>query len=589
MSVLVPRIGLRATALFGGRHVAGSYRFYSVKGKLDDDDDLNFDAVDVLKKPAPGEQSDSELRSFDWYSRFQKAPPKGKKTVSKRVKNLQNELNKYTTMETIEKLAPDFLAAFNNSLIDFGDNFLGDAVEEEDTLRAIAETEGKEVAYYQAAVGLLKGQTDIEILNSRLETPREEFDDEIYSRFVDELNKDEESFNIQSLLQEYAKLPVPRAKHIQPEDLELFLEQFKLYAFYLNVELVDLVFQDVIDAGMMITQEELHRSLSCQLATGKVFGQEAYQEFSKVITETGFALNIDSYNMFLTACVVSKNTDLFGQILNDINEAGLQPSRTTFQLMAVYSGLSKDINKLLNLLEIRLVTIPLLLDASDISSFAGALMDVGQPQLANDLINIPLLMRDMCLHHHELDLAEYQERSLENELKLIPYHSPLEMFDFLTRNMTLFPFYPDVPEWTFDVYAERCETFQDIRGIVENVVSNNIGVSIPVAVKYMELFYKERESLKRDELLAVTTELLSSTEDKALFLLTNPAMIQLVVDLAQHFVKTGELSNNSVTTRALQDLQHELQSGAELSTEDAFHRRLRNVSSLLSHPLQEEP
>ncbi|KAH3681969.1 hypothetical protein WICPIJ_007065, partial [Wickerhamomyces pijperi] len=106
--------------------------------------------------------------------------------------------------------------------------------------------------------------------------------------------------------------------------------------------------------------------------------------------------------------------------------------------------LSKDINKLLNLLEIRLVTIPLLLDASDISSFAGALMDVGQPQLANDLINIPLLMRDMCLHHHELDLAEYQERSLENELKLIPYHSPLEMFDFLTRNMTLFPFYPDV-------------------------------------------------------------------------------------------------------------------------------------------------
>ncbi|KAG7834762.1 hypothetical protein KL943_003146 [Ogataea angusta] len=575
---------LRRPALFSGIRTV---RPYSTKGKLEDDDDLNFDAVDILKKPNSDEDVLPQFQPFDWFKVFNSPPTEPKKLPApERVKNLQSELLKYTSMESIEKLVPDFLTAFNNSLSEFGDRFLQDAVAEDETLHMIAEQEGKETAYYQAVVGLLKGQTDIQILNMRLQTPREEVEEGLYSRFVASLSEKEDKFNIQTVLEEYAKFPVPRAKHMQPEHLETFLEHFKMYCLYLSPELVNLVFQDVIDSGMMITQEELVRSLSCTLASNEDFEEDTYRQYKQVFTGSGFELNVDAYNMLLTACVVARNSALFDKILAEMNEDGVQPNRTTFQLMADHCGNVKDTNRLLNLLEMRLVQIPLFLDPNEIATFANALLNCGEQQLAKDMVGVPLLVRDLCIHHNELDVSSYDGNSLEDQLHMIPYNSPLDMFDFLTRDQRLFMFYPDIPEWTFDVFAEHADSFKEIQDVVQNARSNSIGISIPVATKYMELFYQDRKRLRMDLLRNVTDELLSSTQEKALYLISNPQMVQLVVNLGHHFVQTGELPNDDVTKRALKELQSELDTGAALKSEDALDKRLRNVSYLLNYSLE---
>ncbi|GMF08468.1 unnamed protein product [Ambrosiozyma monospora] len=171
----------------------------------------------------------------------------------------------------------------------------------------------------------------------------------------------------------------------------------------------------------------------------------------------GHQMNITLYNELLRACLLSDQFSLFETLLEEISEAKLEPDRTTLRLMTKFAGDTKDLNSLLNLLlDIRINgDYKHYLDSLDFAVLFEALINCGKKNVANDILNIIVLIRNAYREASGLPIDHPELTVTSSDLEI---DRPLELYDMVVPDQELIDFYPQLDSIMLSPFYQNLET-----------------------------------------------------------------------------------------------------------------------------------
>ncbi|GMG40289.1 unnamed protein product [Ambrosiozyma monospora] len=144
-----------------------------VKGKLEDENDLNFDIEtdDVVTRSNINEvlKNKTTASGLPWLEAFYRQAPSSVKEStyqSERVTKLEQYFLSYCSLDGSEKIVPNFVQSLHPFLMDFGRKMLKDTVEKDSELKAIYDETDQ--ADYKLKGLHLKRMNKKSMMNSKL-------------------------------------------------------------------------------------------------------------------------------------------------------------------------------------------------------------------------------------------------------------------------------------------------------------------------------------------------------------------------------------------------------------------------------------
>ncbi|GMG40996.1 unnamed protein product [Ambrosiozyma monospora] len=459
--------------------------------------------------------------------------------------------------------------------MDFGRKMLKDTVEKDSELKAIYDETDQAGAYLIVAEQVLEGIDNNNVINSRLQaerTPLETNEQEINDEFkvaLDKVVESEDGGNLEDVSQcvsLYLQFSEPRASKIEPEYLELFLEIISKTSDSMKPDVATSIYEDVLQSGMSLTSRELTLWASLFLNEVPVVDEQVIAMLKAGVTTMGHQMNITIYNELLRACLLTDQFSLFESLLEEISEAKLEPDRSTLRLMTKYAGDTKDLNALLNLiLDIRINgDYKHYLDSLDFAVLFEALINCGKKNVANDILNIIVLLRDsyreaggsLPLDHPDLTVTS-------SDLEI---DRPLELYDMVVPDQELIDFYPQLDSVVLSPFYQKLESLQELESLDIICKENNIEKDSDIFTNEFELIHKSRVELAFPDFQKIMFDIFEQDQEKHYLsiLISNEEILKYFVETCEYFAQAGAIDGNNdeivgsfkIIWEFLEDFQH---------------------------------
>lgn len=527
--------------------------------KLVDDNDFDFSS----KKQAAVQTSEVDTR---WLDQFRQ---KSKEPDSVRVKRFLDYFDRYD-YDRIEKLSTDFVTLLRPRLIKFGDAMYKQVVTEDEQLKAVYK-ENPTYAYLMATAALLETSGSDAVEETRMDTPRKHTDERVYEYFqkcLDRCQRDNDG--MEKLVDAYKQLPEPRSLHMSGEDLETFLNVMGRHIDELDVKVGSEIYEDVLASGMPLTSTELTLWISGVVACCEKFDEKMYKS---LVAALG-SVTQEQYNAFLKASLVAQDGKLFNEILDDMASSETVPDRHTLTLLEMYSAVVGDMNSWLNTMDLRLQEYPYALSVHDWEMTIASLVKLGQRQLAHNLLDILVAIRNGFKVRFEDDLAKDEDLAQILELdnstqEYFPYRDPWKMFDAVADDQELVMMYPRLTTAMFRPFILTSPDPADL-DVWLNAVHKLVAVKD--LAHYRAMFYGLAN--QKELPLDVFERHLTTTLDEApQAVIADEYNLRGLIGLVGSFVERG-----LIETEVLDEVTECLKGEADMSDEDVVKALKRLVS-----------
>ncbi|OWB73298.1 hypothetical protein B5S31_g3036 [[Candida] boidinii] len=591
------------------------------KGKITDDDNLNFDEdeffsdsnssknklsdnlkeIQINKELTNNLENSNLKKDFNWLEVFNNGSKNNNNNnksnnsdfkLSNRIEIFKSKFLNLSNQNNLEKLKIDIFKSIIPYMTKFVDNFLKDEFTNDPTFNELLKND-KNAAYIYSIVQFIKSSTELDIIEQRFKVQRlNDIDQNLYKSFKTELDKidneeyEEDSnnnnnnnnlnkFDINLLLDQYFKFPQPRSLRILSDDLEKFLNILnnnyieKIYKF--NSNEVSTIYSDVLESGMSLTPNEYSTWL--QLSLGNIeFNTEMYDNLTKSLPEAGVNLNLDHYNIFLTASLEARNFTLFDKILNDMfYKLEFEPDRYTLGLMNNYCGYTKDLNKWLNLWDLRMNNYNYCLQEMDLRGMIATLIELNQVDAAKSILHTILLTEEYYKEFSTNSLStsqsqQQQQQQYENESivsdeefkEIIPYEHPMEIYDLVVDDQKLLMYFIHPTALIFEPFFQSAESYKEIKDLMKIMETNgDINLNLDCfygifqVIKYeLDTFIMKNENFESTQLNVsfsefqkIITKILTNNEIYINYLF-DQIILNNFIKIIENYIQIGEIDGN---------------------------------------------
>lgn len=555
-------------------------------GKLQDDDNFDFLATKITKGKHRKQVSDVASHKvkpkLEWLNKFNS---KSMLRQDERFDRVRHFFSGFATYDSVKALNSDFVSCLKPKLTQFGDMMLKDIIKEDEQLKMVYDDNNPNYAYLLGCIQILEGFDYSAIIRSRMSKNRELLKDmTLYDSFKGLLSKQEEFertnhgiSRLHAVIRAYMALPSPRGIYIESEDYETFLQMIGSHIDELHLNDVEIIYEDVIESGMMLTATELKQWMLSTLKQYRSFNEKNYKQLRLGVESLGYKVIRDHYNMFLSACLNSGNYTLFQTILKDLAQSGFEPDRTTLRLMGDYAGLTNNCNQWLNVMELRMDKYPFMLTCDDYQHLFSSLIGCGtveNRQIAEYILNCLLTIRQAYRDTFKNAIVGKDlDRILEidnSTKKYFPYEYPLRLFDLVVDQQAAIMIYPRLSTRMFKPFIDTCSSMGELKKILNTMDQNKVVKDLATFHSIFEYMYGNKQVLPYEFFQKLIIDMLNGDVDEYMrYLVEDEYNLRVFVALCQLYTEVGSIDgDNDDVVKSFQYLKHYTTSLQKLDTEN---------------------